>query len=110
MEALCRVSQLKALPTDKQIEESGQEDGGAFLLGLEDNDNMAFKAFLKSHDNKMEWGDEHRGQPIARRVEHLVHMIVRVIEGAVTKQTDMQISHAEIVKWVKNPQNGFMKN
>ena len=47
LEALCRLSILKALPTAAELAEAEEPDAGSFLINLEESDQVTYAAFLK---------------------------------------------------------------
>ena len=101
LEALCRMSSLKALPTLDEIDVAGEADAGSFLLNLKELNADRYAAYLADPAHRVEWGDEPRGEAIYQRVEHLIHLLIRTIEGDVTSSSNMQISPAEMKAWAK---------
>lgn len=100
-EALCRVATLKALPTLAEVDAAGEPDAGAFLLNLRDESGDQFAAFLAEPRSRIEWGDEPRGESVAQRVEHLLHLIIRIVEGNNVRDSNMRISSKEMGDWAK---------
>ena len=47
LEAIIRVTQQKAMPTDEEVTESGYADGGDFLIRLQIDDPSAYAEFMK---------------------------------------------------------------
>ena len=78
-EALLRVSCLKALPTDEEIEEAGCTDAGDFMLRLADIEKLDdwCLAYYRKHGCEM---GKPPPQPIHRCVAHLISLMVRTIE------------------------------
>ena len=68
LECLCRVSLLKALPTDAEVKAQGCADAGVALIHLRVTDPAAYKQRLA--DDATPWGGKPR-QPIERCVHHL---------------------------------------
>jgi hypothetical protein len=69
VEALCRVSALKALPTEEEIDESGYGDAGSYMRRLKSTSPPEY-AELQRH-RKRAWSTE-VPQDFARCVEHTV--------------------------------------
>ena len=99
LEALVRVSTMKALPTDEEVEEAGVADGGDFVLRLRQN-SSDYQAWID------EWYATHQApinkasQPAHRALDALILLIVRTIEGAATSfHANLQVSPAEMSKW-----------
>lgn len=121
LEALCRLSILKALPSDEDIQTAGEADAGSFLLNLEERDTASFNSFLSDPSTHAEWGEEPRGkacEAVSRRVTHLLHLIIRVIEGRGSQAAgggdggggggggNMELSAAEMSKWTAKNMKG----
>ena len=99
LEALCRVSTLKALPTDREIAMSGCSDAGRYMVWLRVQDEEAYHALLAERAGG--WGDELR-QPLARCLAHTIAIIFREMEeerksggrpSEVVGLTDKEIAH-----------------
>jgi hypothetical protein len=86
LEALCRLSVLKALPTDEEIGEAGCDDCGTYMLQLLRDDAAAYNKMLTTRDSP--WGTvKPTLQPVARCVEHVIHMIIVHCHGGLTRHT-----------------------
>jgi len=105
-EALVRIAMLKAWPTDIEIQDGipgvsigGCADAGQFLLGLRaEGGKQAHTEFLSSRD--AEHGDS---QPIWRRLEHLVTLILRTIESrGADSGADMKLTKREVKSFIEN--------
>jgi hypothetical protein len=79
LEALCRLSTLKALPFKVDILAASAEDAGTFMLNLKATDLAAYNQLLQSRGSS--WPGTPTGQPIGKCVEHLVLLIIRSIEA-----------------------------
>ena len=83
-EALCRLSVLKALPTDAEVVDAGAEDGGDFMLALRKRPSE-YEAWITR------WNETHDAdlikatQPPHRCITHLVLLMVRTIEGTIAQ-------------------------
>jgi hypothetical protein len=95
LEALCRLAAIKALPTKDEIAERGDADAGAFLLALRDTHSSKYQAFLKDEHTHVEWGGVPTGEPIHMRLVHMLHLIIRTIEGSIGRKSNLVISEAE---------------
>jgi len=91
LEALCHLSLLKALPTDEQLAASKHLDASTHLAELLKADKAAFKQMLASGGT--EWGEGvhlngykipggSTADPLPRRLEHMIHVILRRVEVA----------------------------
>ena len=105
MEAIVRLSLLKALPFDAEIEDAGSTDAGEYLRELRLNHEEAYQNLLIVRNPQ--WGDEPM-QPIDRTVFHLCAMLVRrVVEsmsGAISSGPagiSFQVSSTEAHKFAK---------
>ena len=78
LEALCRLSVLKALPTREEVISADFADAGHFLLDLKASDLGSYNKLLKTRGS--EWPGEVKTQPMGHCVEHLVQLMVRSIE------------------------------
>lgn len=109
MEALCRLAVLKGLPTANELEASGFDDAGAFLIHLQDQDAQKHKEFISDPTRHAEWGeDPPKGSSLAMRLEGLILLIIRTIEQRVNfAGANEQISPDEIKKFVKINQAQF---
>ena len=80
-----------------ELLEAGEPDAGAFLVNLQELDAAKFQAFLKDPSNHGEWGDEVKGEPVEKRVEGLIALLVRLIGGG----GGTQLSPVQMQKWIK---------
>jgi len=105
LEALVRLSALKALPTDEEIEAAQVANAAEFMHKLQLEDpvvvvsagGLTYHDFLEKH--AAEWGGEPR-QPIARCLEHLVIIIFDTIEQATSGGgADGVLSVKEVRQW-----------
>ena len=101
LEALCRVAQHKALPTDEEIvaahdtKRTQVRHAGSFLAYLEHVNAGAYAKLLR--DRHTGWGEEPSRmpwqQPIDRRVEHTIAILVyemkRQVDSAASAEADL---------------------
>lgn len=99
LEAVCRVATMKALPTDEEIKAAKHKHAGAYLAAFEEADDVAYKDFLT--ERATPWGDEPTLQPVARCVDHLVAMIIHIMEVNVAGTDNLQLTEHEAVSWFK---------
>ena len=96
LEGLVRVACLKALPTDDEIREAEMPDAGAYLTWLATADEQAYEELIESRGTA--WGAE-PPQPADRCLDHLLSIIVRVIEGKTSAQSNLVLSKKEVHVW-----------
>lgn len=65
LEAIIRVAQSKAIPTDDEWEQAGYSDGGQFLLQMERDDPTDFQKFVTANNRK--WWEDTR-QPLVNNL------------------------------------------
>lgn len=82
-EALCRVAVIKALPTDEEVEAAGCSNAAQYLLNLEERDLAAYNRFLM--ERRRSSAKIQDLQPVARCLEHLVHMIIVTAQGGLAR-------------------------
>ena len=123
LEALCRLSVLKALPFDDELEQFGVPDAGVLHLALNHSagdirealmaKHAGLKSLLEDHDGLraykkslakrcVAWGDDPL-QPLARCVTHLVTMIVRLMDSSSkgAAADDLKLTDNEALQWAK---------
>lgn len=76
LEAIVRVAQQKAMPTDEEVEEYGYADGGEFLLRLKDDDPGAYRDFIEL--NERQWWERTR-QPIDKKISIMLTLVMRTL-------------------------------
>jgi len=93
LEGLVRLTRLKALPTDGDLAASGCADAGTYVRRLRDEEGGKYRAFLTGRVNV---------QPVARATEHLISLIIRNIEVAVSlaDRIDGKLTAVEVKKWI----------
>ena len=96
LEAFVRTATMKALPTDAEIEQAGLSDAGQFLLHMQLKRPEAYQDFLR--ERTIDPLHPGAAQPVARCVEHLCMLMVRVVERATQAEGDAKISRAEATK------------
>tara|TARA_B100000780_G_C21041757_1_gene418066 strand:+ start:92 stop:817 length:726 start_codon:yes stop_codon:yes gene_type:complete len=97
LEAFVRTACMKALPTDAEIDQAGLSDAGQFLLHMQLKRPDDYQDFLRNRAiNPLHPG---AAQPVARCVEHLCMLMVRIVERATQAEGDAKISRAEASKF-----------
>lgn len=95
-EILVRISSMKAWPTDDEVADAGFKDAGQFLLDLQEQSRQVNILFVNS---RSEVGAEH--QPIWRKLEHLITLILRIIERRGNASgADMKLTKKEVREFV----------
>jgi hypothetical protein len=91
LEAMVRVAQCKALPTDAEVEAAGCSDGGEFLLELR-KDPQAHREFIASHNK--EWWQPLR-QPIADALKQLLMLVMHSVSETLRRWEGQQIARSD---------------
>lgn len=98
LEAIVRCATMKALPTTAELLLLGAADCGSFMTELRANP-QAYNVFVEARERS--WGDKLR-QPIERCVEHLISLIIRTVENALSVDgDDCKLSKSEVIKFKK---------
>ena len=58
------------------------DEQGAFLLNLKENDAARYAEFIEDPNQRVEWGEAPRGEPMHRRLEHFIQTIAKSAESA----------------------------
>jgi hypothetical protein len=100
LEAMVRVAQSKALPTDEEVSERGYKDGGDFLIRMRKDHPSEYRAFVVK--NNRQWYEQTR-QPIAKKLSILLLLIMRTLSANLRKweasgQMDVARKKAEKAK------------
>ena len=82
LEAMIRVAQSKALPTDEEVAASPYSDGGDFIIGLRRDAPADFQAFIRANDRQ--WWEQTR-QPIAAKLQILLQVIMRTLATSLAR-------------------------
>ena len=96
LEALVRLSGLKALPTDAQVEEAGCASAAEYINQLRTEDEEAYQAIVAGASGAA-WGEEPPGQPFVRCVAHVCSMIC--FRGS-NKGSAKELTAAQAAKFV----------
>jgi hypothetical protein len=96
LEALCRVSTLKALPTDAELDAAKlSHNAGSYLADLKLNHVDKYNSLMK---RARPWGSEPPPHlPVHRCVEHLCSILIHAVDQA----GDGEISAAEVGNWIR---------
>ena len=95
LEALCRLSQLKALPTDDEINAAlvsegwlseDSADAGTYMLTLSGINPARYKQLMTTRCPP--WGVGHESQPVWRAVDHLIHMLIVKCQGGLSRKVE----------------------
>ena len=115
LEALCRLSLLKALPTDAELAETGCADAGLFMQRLREGtlsddyldalraNSETFADELTSFliGRAVEWGDDSHPQSLARCVDHTIACIIRTVEDNSAGDDNMALTQKETRLWAQ---------
>ena len=74
-----KPAEIKALPTDEEIAESGDGNAGTHLINMAAVAPEAYERLLK--ERAVEWGQPPQLQPVERCVEHVCHMMIVHCQG-----------------------------
>jgi hypothetical protein len=102
LEALCRMSQLKALPTDDEIAAATAADAPSYMHHLAEEHPAAYHTMLVQESAP--WGRPKHRQPVCRCVEHLCHMLLWQVQGGVkrtAKDGDYVISEKQVERFMR---------
>jgi len=105
LEAIVRVSTLKALPTDEEIIAANFNDAGEYMLEMAREGVVSGLLGTLYYEDFMErqapWGVPLH-QPVWRSVEHLLSMCVRVVQQATgDERDDLTVSHKDLARFMK---------
>lgn len=106
LEAIVRLSALKALPTDEEVESAGVKDAFEYLAQLRAKDVEEYNDMLMKRSSPM--GAE-PPQPIHRCVEHTIRIIIRTIEANTAGDDNLRLTTTEIALWMKKNDLGVTK-
>ena len=98
LEAICRLSVLKALPTDDEIATAGFSDAGLYMRHLKETDENAYEKMLAAR--AAPWPGA-APQPIERCVEHIITIIIRSIEEQTAGADDMSLDKKELCEFME---------
>ena len=89
LEGLVRMATILALPTDIEVEEAGAADAGDLLIAMQRDSPSDYRAFLDSHRPKQAEGAwDSGGDPLDRRLEHVILLLVRTVENNTSAVND----------------------
>ena len=96
VEAVIRLSVLKAWPLDDELFASGFPDAGLYMLNLRKDEQKHHK--LLSARN-VDWG-ANTYLPVARCVEHMLILIIHTVERIIsTSKDDGKLDPREMKRW-----------
>ena len=101
-QALCRIAGLKALPTDEEIATTPHGNAGTYLLHLATDDPNALERLKQTR--AAQWGSPPLQQPLERCVEHLIHILIVVIQGGLQRLSIDELSLTD-----RQTRKGFIK-
>lgn len=88
LEAICRLSILKSLPTDDEIEVDGHIDAGAFMFDMKTSDETAYDKLVASR--AAPWPG-FASQPPSRCVEHMISLMFYSLLDSINNVRGTQI-------------------
>lgn len=98
LEALCRLSSIKALPTEEEIQEAGYEDAGTYMLQLALEEPDEYQELLRMRGGT--WGCRPTLQPIDRCVEFMCHLLIVQCQGGLERKENSDLVLTEkLAKW-----------
>ena len=97
LEAIVRLSVLKVLPTDQEIEEYGCTDAGEYYTKLRTNNEEAYQKLISDPERNPLWGERPR-QPVGRCVAHVCAMLVHSLRTQLGGGSS-ELSEAEANRW-----------
>ena len=108
LEALCRLSSIKALPTDDEVAEKGCADAGEYVLLMKADVHGRLEYEQMLTERRVGWGGL-TIQPLERCVSHVLWIIVRAVEAECYKYAakgadeagNGELSPQEVKVWLK---------
>lgn len=101
LEALVRISLLKVLPTDQEIEDYGARDAGMFYKMLRHNDEEQYQKLIRDVERNPQWGERPR-QPVHRCVSHVCAIMTNQIsEWCGNTSANGEVSETEATRWAR---------
>ena len=100
LEAICRISVCKSLPTDDEIAQAGFAHAGSYMANLRLTDEEAYQRMLV--ERAQPWGAEPTLQPVARCVDHTISMMICSIESDTAGADDLGITAREMTNYMKD--------
>ena len=101
-----RLSALKALPTDEEIENYECKDACGYLAKLKRKSRTAFDALMI--EGATPWGELPK-QPMDRCVAHTINIMFTRIEAANPGEANMQLTPKEVKFWLSTLGAGAKK-
>ena len=102
VEAICRLSTLKALPTDAEVAAAKSPNAARYLHDLMLEDDDAYKMLVR--ERAAEWGSE-PSQPLPRCVEHTCSTIFFAIHVALggnpSDDCDADVNAVNMARWIE---------
>ena len=111
MEAIVRIAMIKALPTDREMQRRGFMLPGEYLGALLDQGSVFYEAWVLHAQKQQQRG---RADPIWRRLDVLILVMVGVVQFGVEKQPggaslllrgspDERLSLEEVKRYYQRP-------
>ena len=79
VEALCRISAMKALPTDDEVSDYGSPNAGVYLEAIKQSDPRHYDRLVRIRSNP--WGEEPKAQPVHRCVAHVIVSLLYTVNN-----------------------------
>ena len=99
LECICRISQMKSLPTDDEIEAYGHAHAGSYMNWMKNQDEEAYELMIRKRATP--WGSEQTYQPVARCVDHVIAMLIYVFEAETAGSDNLALTEREALLWLK---------
>ena len=100
LEALCRLSVLKALPTEDEIRKMRSSNAGEYMANLALANSEAYERML--HERRTQWADEPKDLELHQSVRFLIEIIFYTIEVQIEDDTgELKLSKKKVSDWLK---------
>ena len=99
LEALARLSALKAFPTDEELKESRSGNAASYLADLKRNNEDQFQQLVR--ERYVPWGGE-PNMALNRSVEHIVSILVHgVLSVSDAAREEDSVNFGHMSKWME---------